>query len=212
MTAFLPSFLPSRMRCVGTRGLALPVHWTTTHPGWLAGGPHLSPLITSPGLFLQCNLSININPIQCTPNNRKFTHCNLHACYISKLLWLTVRELCMQPVCVCVCVYITWLTKGSSLPSPYEQVAAGFPGHHLLAGTILTPVRDKRALLTWANNKVDESSKANTPSPHCSSSATGCVVVVVVVVVRTATFLSRCALNIHHVHKIESSLPMISTK
>ena len=127
MSDCLPSFLPSRMRCVGTRGLALPVHWTTTHlphvwlAGWLAAGPQLSPLITSPGLFLQCNLSININPIQCTPNNRKCTHCNPHACYISKLLWLTVRELCMQPVCVCVCVCVCTLRD-----LPRDQV---FPSH-----------------------------------------------------------------------------------
>ena len=127
MTAFLPSFLPSFTHEVCRDSRTRAACSLNHHPppprlaGWLAAGPQLSPLITSPGLFLQCNLSININPIQCTPNNRKCTHCNPHACYISKLLWLTVRELCMQPVCVCVCVCVCTLRD-----LPRVQV---FPSH-----------------------------------------------------------------------------------
>ena len=134
-------------------------------------------------------------------------HWNSYLCYIKVSAAHTEVIVYVASVCV---QYVTYQGFKSSQPTWTGCCWLSWappPGRHYSHTSTL-----KRALLTWANNKVDESSKANTPSPHCSSSATGCVVVVVVVVVRTATFLSRCALNIHHVHKIESSLPMISTK
>ena len=125
-------------------------------------------------------------------------HWNSYLCYIKVSAAHTEVIVYVASVCV---QYVTYQGFKSSQPTWTGCCWLSWapPARHYFQTSTL-----KRPSLTWANTKVDKSSKANTPSHHCSSSATaGCVVVVVMVVlVRTAiTFLSQCALNIHG-HKI----------